>query len=489
VGLPVRMNGSLSLAIDFPGLGGAGIGRFLAAAENAGPEWDAPGVLLLKLAIVAGLILLNGFFVASEFALVKVRGSQLDTLIEDGHQQAAAARGVLDRLDAYLSATQLGVTLASLALGWVGEPFLQHMLSPFFVLLGITTPIVLSTLSVTIGFIAITFLHIIFGELAPKYLAISHPVEMAVKLVRPLRWFYWLFRPAIWCLHRSSNFILKRVFHLDPVGGNELAHSEEELRVILGESEKSSEVTAVGKELLINTLDLRRRVVRDIMTPRGEVVYLDIDDSFEENLKKASASRHTRFPLCKEYLDNPIGLVHIKDLLTLVRQPQADLLSVKRELLLVPEMMPLERLLTTFLTKHAHLGAVVDEFGGTMGIVTLDNVLAEIVGEIRDEFDLEQSEFRRVNPDEFEVEGVLGLYELNDLTDLELSDAEVSTVGGYVTHVLGHLPRQGEQARVGDYLVTVVETDGRRIGKLRFVRQPALDDEDEKAALSARDAA
>jgi CBS domain containing-hemolysin-like protein len=462
---------------------------FAIAAEIPSQGWDAPGVLLLKLAVVAGLILLNGFFVASEFALVKVRGSQLDTLIEDGDQRAAAARSVLERLDAYLSATQLGVTLASLALGWVGEPFLQHMLGPLFGWLGVTTPIVLSTLSVTIGFIAITFLHIIFGELAPKYLAISHPVKMAVTLVRPLRWFYLLFRPAIWCLHKSSNFILKRVFHLDPVGGNELAHSEEELRVILGESEKSSEVTAVGKELLINTLDLRRRVVRDIMTPRGEVVYLDIDASFEENLAKASASRHTRFPLCKEYLDNPIGLVHIKDLLTLVRQPQPDLLSVKRDLLLVPEMMPLERLLTTFLTKHAHLGAVVDEFGGTMGIVTLDNVLAEIVGEIRDEFDAEQSEFRRVNPDEFEVEGVLGLYELNDLTDLELSDAEVSTVGGYVTHVLGHLPRQGEQARVGDYLVTVVETDGRRIGKLRFVRQPVPDADEDKVALSARDAA
>jgi CBS domain containing-hemolysin-like protein len=450
--------------------------------------WDPPGVLLLKIAAVAGLILLNGFFVASEFALVKVRASQLDTLIEDGNHQAGAARRALDRLDAYLSATQLGVTLASLALGWVGEPFLQQMLSPFFVLLGITTPIVLSTLSVTIGFIAITFLHIIFGELAPKYLAISHPVPMALRLVGPLRGFYLIFRPAIWCLHRSSNFILKRVFHIDPVGGNELAHSEEELRVILGESEKSSEVTAVGKELLINTLDLRRRVVRDIMTPRGEVVYLDIDASFEENLDKASASRHTRFPLCKEYLDNPLGLVHITELLGLVRQPEPDLLSVKRDLLLVPEMMPLERLLTTFLSKHAHLGAVVDEFGGTMGIVTLDNVLAEIVGEIRDEFDLEQSEFRRINPDEFEVEGVLGLYELNDLTDLELSDAEVSTVGGYVTHVLGHLPRQGEEASVGDYRVTVLETDGRRIGKLRFVRQAPAAVEGEKVAVSGRHA-
>ena len=262
------------------------------------------------------------------------------------------------------------------------------------------------------------------------------------------------------------------MFHINPVGGQELGHSEEELRVILSDSEKSQEVSPLGKELLINALDLRRRVVRDIMTPRGEVVYLDIDEPFETNLGKAKLSRHTRFPLCKAYLDNPIGLVHIKDLLSAVSDDHHDLLAIKREMLVVPEMMPLERLLTTFLARQAHLAIVVDEFGGTAGIVTLDNVLAEIVGEIRDEFDAEQSEFKRLNPDEFEVEGVLGLYELNDLTELDLSNAEVSTVGGYITQLLGHLPRQGEQARVGDYLVTVTKTDGRRIDQLHFQRSP-----------------
>jgi CBS domain containing-hemolysin-like protein len=208
------------------------------------------------------------------------------------------------------------------------------------------------------------------------------------------------------------------------------------------------------------------------MTPRGEVVYLDIDRPFEENVAKATASRHTRLPLCKGYLDNPIGLVHIKDLLGLVHGGPHDILSIKRELIVVPEMMPLEGLLKTFLNKHAHLAIVVDEFGGTMGIVTLDNVLAEIVGEIRDEFDAEQSEFKRLNADEFEVDGVLGLYELNDYTELELSNSEVSTVGGYVTHLFGHLPKQGEEIRIGEYLVTVTATDGRRIRKLHFRRAP-----------------
>ena len=456
----------------------------LAAEPEIARHWDPSGLVLLKLFGIIVLVLFNGFFVASEFSLVKVRGSQLDALVEEGETRAVAARRVLDRLDAYLSATQLGVTLASLALGWVGEPFLVQMLEPLFSLLGIESSFVISTLAVTFGFLAITFLHIIFGELAPKYVAIGNPVPIALTCVGPLRLFYLLFKPAIWCLNRSSNLILKKVFHINPVGGPELGHSEEELRVILSDSEKSQEVTPLGKELLINALDLRRRVVRDIMTPRGEVVYLDMDEPFETNLAKAKASRHTRFPLCKGYLDNPIGLVHIKDLLGGGSDEQHDLLAIKRELSVVPEMMPLERLLTTFLAKQAHLAIVVDEFGGTMGIVTLDNVLAEIVGDIRDEFDAEQSEFKRLNSDEFDVEGVLGLYELNDLTDLDLSNAEVSTVGGYVTQMFGHLPRMGEQTHVGDYLVTVTETDGRRILRLHFKRAPAAGSPDD-AGLSA----
>jgi CBS domain containing-hemolysin-like protein len=199
-------------------------------------------------------------------------------------------------------------------------------------------------------------------------------------------------------------------------------------------------VTPLGKEILINALDMRDRVVRDITTPRGQVIFLNTEDSFEENLQHALESRHTRFPLCEGHLDNTIGLVHIKDMLKLMREPQPDLHSIKRDLLPVPEMMPLEKLLSFFLNKHAHLALVVDEYGGTTGIVTLDNVLEELVGEIQDEFDSEKPEFRRVNSDEFDVQGSLGLYELHDLAGLDLENADVSTIGGYVTHLLGHLP-------------------------------------------------
>lgn len=444
----------------------------LAASPEVVREWDAPGVILTRVAAVAALVALNGFFVATEFSLVRIRATQLDPLIESGDKRAVRVRQILDRLDAYLSATQMGVTLASLALGWIGEPFMARLLEPLFALLHVQSAVVVSTASVAIGFVLITAFHIIFGETAPKYFAIQNALPAALFLSQPLRWFYVTFKPAIWLLNKSSNFLLKKLLRIDPKAGTETAHSEDELRVILNESEKSQEVTPLGRELLINALDLRQRVVRDIMTPRGQVVYLDIDETFEVNLTKAQQSRHTRFPLCKGYLDNPIGLLHIKDLLGLLREEQPNLLSIKRDVILVPEMMSLERLLTTFLAKHAHLGIVVDEFGGTMGIVTLDNVLAELVGDIHDEFDAEQSEFKQLNPDEFEVEGALGLYELNDLTDLELSNAEVSTVGGYVTQVMGHLPNQGEQAQIGDYLVTVTKTDGRRIGQLHFRKLP-----------------
>jgi CBS domain containing-hemolysin-like protein len=210
--------------------------------------------------------------------------------------------------------------------------------------------------------------------------------------------------------------------------------------------------------------------VRDITTPRGDVCFLSTEATFEENLKVALDSRHTRFPLCKGHLDDTLGLVHIKDLLKLMREPAPDLTTIRRDLLHVPEMMALEKLLTFFLSKHAHLALVVDEFGGTTGIVTLDNVLEELVGDIQDEFDAEKPELRRVNENEFDVAGSLGLYELKDLMGLEIESDEVSTVGGYVTHQLGHMPKQGEQVTIEGFRVTVTETDGRRVLKLHFQR-------------------
>lgn len=450
----------------------------IAASEVLAQHWDEGGMIALKIGAILLLVFLNGFFVAAEFALVKIRGSQLEPLAEDGNRTAGLAFRITENLEAYLSACQLGITLASLGLGWLGEPFLAQILQPLFFKLGVTSPTVIQTVSFAIAFSAITTLHITLGEQAPKILAIRKPLPSTLWVSRPLAFFYTIFRPAIWFLNGVSNWLLRALFRVDPCSDHELAHSEEELRVILAETGGEDNVTQLGKEILINALDMRKRVVRDITTPRGEVVFLNTEDSFDENLKRAVDSRHTRFPLCEGHLDNTIGLVHIKDMLKLVRDSKPELAAIRREIFPVPEMMPLEKLLTFFLGKHAHIALVVDEFGGTVGIVTLDNVLEELVGEIQDEFDAETSEFRRVNADEFTVQGSLGLYELHDLAGLELESADVSTIGGYVTHLLGHLPKQGEHVRIEDFEVTITQTDGRRVGQLQFKRvHPAAEEE------------
>jgi CBS domain containing-hemolysin-like protein len=458
---------------------------FLASAplgEALSEHWDPPGILILRLGAIALLVFLNGFFVAAEFALVKVRGSQLEALTAEGDRGAGIARRVLANLDAYLSACQLGITLASLGLGWVGEPFLARMLQPLFALASIQSPAVIKATSFALAFSAITFFHIVLGEQAPKILAIRKALGTAIVISPPLRIFYFVFRPAIWFLNASSNWVLKHIFRLEPTASGEVSHSEEELRLILDQSEKSDEVSELGRDLLVNALDLRQRVVRDIMTPRGDVVFLDLEESFERNLTKALESRHTRFPLCRGHLDNAAGLIHIKELMPMLRDPQPDLLRIKRDLIPVPEMMSLEKLLNLFLTKHAHLAIVVDEYGGTVGMVTLENVLEEIVGDIQDEFDTEKAEFRKINDNEFSVDGSLGLYELRDLAGLELESADVSTIGGYVTHLLGHLPHKGEQVRIDNYAVTVSQADGRRVGQLHFRKVK----EDEAADGSAK---
>ena len=437
-------------------------------AVSAVPQWDSAVLIVGKLLVIAALVALNGFFVAAEFALVKVRHSQLQTLASEGNKRASISQHVVENLTAYLSACQLGITLASLGLGWVGEPFLARMFQPFFALLGISSETLVASISFAIAFSLITALHIVLGEQAPKILAIQKSVGATLLVSPPLRVFYAIFKPFIWFLNVSSNWILTHIFRVRPGEEAELAHSEEELRLILSESAKAKEVSPMGKDLLINALDLHERVVRDIMTPRGQVVFLNIEDSFEDNVKKALASRHTRFPLCRGHLDNSIGLIHIKELIPLMRDPNPDLLRIRRELIPVPEMMSLEKLLSLFLSKHAHLAIVVDEFGGTVGMVTLENVLEELVGDIQDEFDTEKEEFREINENEFSVDGALALYELRDLAGIDLESADVSTIGGYVTHLLGHLPKTGEQVQIDNYLVTISQSDGRRVQQLHF---------------------
>ena len=433
--------------------------------------WVTIEIALLQILVVFFLVFLNGFFVASEFAIVKARGSQLEALAHRGEKHVALARHVAAHLDAYLSATQLGITLASLALGWIGEPFLAHMLHPVFALAGITSEAVITSISFTIAFMIITTLHIVLGELAPKSLAIRRPVSTTLWIVRPLHLFHRIFKPAIWLLNGLANYIVKHFFRIDPVGGHELAHDEEELRFILAESAKAKALTMRGTEISMRALALRRITVRDVLTPRRDVVFLDTTLSFTENLRRAKKSGHTRFPLCREHLDSTIGLIHIKDMIPLEGEPTPGLLAIKRELPTAPEMMSLEQLLEFFLDRRAHLALVLDEFGGAVGIVTLDNVIEELVGDIRDEFDAEQPPIERASADEFTLKGRLSLHEMRELTGIELHSANVSTLSGYITERLGHLPQHGESMELDEWVATVVNTDGRRVRLVHFKRR------------------
>jgi CBS domain containing-hemolysin-like protein len=418
------------------------------AVDGPATSWDGPGIIILKLLAVVFLVLLNGFFVASEFAIVKVRASQLDALTAQGVRRARLAQHVTSHLDAYLSATQLGITLASLGLGWLGEPFLADMIEPFFALANITSPVLIETVAFALAFGTITILHIVLGELTPKSVAIRKAVPTTLWISQQLSLFYVVFKPAIWLLNGLANWLLKRICHLDPVAESELAHSEEELRLILDESTKAARISPVSREIVANAFDIRRRVVREVMTPRGEVVYLDTRLSFRDNLQRAKAAHHVRFPLCAGHFDHTIGVIHIKDILAQLDEPEPSLLTIKKELLIVPEMLRLEKLLSLFRHKHAHLALVLDEYGGNAGIVTLQDVIAEVIGDMPDEFSLERQEFHQVSENEFLVDGGLAIHEMRDLAGLEWKNEDVTTVGGYVVHRLGHLPHVGEQLRV-----------------------------------------
>ncbi|MCF6311310.1 MAG: hemolysin family protein [Verrucomicrobiales bacterium] len=445
----------------------------MAGSEQMAHEWTLGwGDMSLRLLLVLFFILLNGFFVAAEFALVKVRASQLDTMIDEGKKGARLARHMTDgeNLDAYLSACQLGITLASLALGWIGEPFVGKLVQPLLFKMGIADQWV-TWVSFFLAFSFITFMHVVVGEQMPKSLAIRKSAPTSLWVVRPLALFYRVFILPIWLLNVSAKWLMRTLFRIDVVPAHELVHSAEEIRILVAETEKADDVTDTEREILINALALNDLSVRDIMTPRNEVVTLDVEKSFEENLKVALETKHTRFPLVKEgHLDHVVGLIHIKDLLGQVRESDPDLLAIKREIFPVPELMKLDVLLKTFLAKHAHLALVVDEFGGALGLVMLDDVVEQLVGEIQDEFDEEDVEFRRLNDDEFVVHGTYPLHELGVQTDLDLENPDVSTVGGYVTHLAGRLPEKGEQIRVENYQALITDADERSVREVQFTR-------------------
>lgn len=450
---------------------------FVIANAAVSHEFPSAGQAFFYLFGIIFFLLLNAFFVASEFAIVKVRPSQLESHGKETGADTERALHVVNHLDGYLSANQLGITIASLALGFLGEPFVEALISPLLSMAGVpeATKIVgvefspISLISFILAIASFTFLHVVVGELVPKSIAIRRSLGTTMLTCGPLHLFYKTFYWVIRFFQSTANWLLRTVFRIDPISEGEHVHSAEELAILVTHSGKFKEVTDTEREILINALELNELWVRDVMTPRNEVIVLDADEPFEKTLDIAIRSKHTRFPLVKGHLDQAIGLIHIKDLFKLMSEPDPDLMRIKRELKMVPDTMPLDTLLKFFLKEHAHLAMAVDEFGTPVGLVFLDNVMEELVGDIQDEFDNERSSFTRVNADEFVVEGSMTLNDLQGhVEELWLESGEVTTVGGYFTQQLERFPEVGETLNILGYEAKVTSTDGRRVGQIHF---------------------
>ncbi len=428
----------------------------------------------LLVALAFALVLVNAFFVAAEFAMVRVRTSRMEPLVEAGDWRARAVVAAHRRLDAFLSATQLGITLSSLGLGWIGEPAFAHLLAPVFAALGIESPVVVRNTSVAVAFVVITFLHIVVGELAPKSYAIRATDRVALWVALPMRVFQIGFKPFLWLLARAAQETL-RLVGVTAERSGDLAHSEQELRILLAESHRVGELSGAKRELLENVIDYTERTARHVMIPRADIAYLSLARSLEENLAVITQSANTRFPLATGEIDHVIGLVHVKDLFNRRDQLRSsqDLAALKREILFVPETKPLDALQRDFQQSRTHMAIVVDEYGGTSGLVTLEDVLEEIVGEIQDEFDREPPPVEET-PEGLVFDGLCLIDDVAERLGVKLSESsDVSTLGGFVTARVGRIPRQGDKIVADGYELRVVEIRGRRVTKVLAVRRPA----------------
>ncbi len=433
--------------------------------------------LALKILLVLGLVALNGFFVAAEFALVKIRETQLEPLVSKGHFRARIARGILGNLNGYLSAAQLGITMASLGLGWVAEPVFTALLSPLLEWLQVQSETARESISFAVGFSALTFLHITAGEQAPKMLAIQRTLPVSLWVAQPLRWFYVAFYPFNWLLNHAAQWLLRQA-GLEGVVDGKRAHSEEELRLLVSAVQKQAGDSALGRNIVLNALDLRQRIVREVMRPRQEIVPLDTESSMAECLDVAEKTRYSRFPLAEGGdVDKTLGVVHIKDLyaMRLKGRSGADLRPVVRKLIYIPETSHLEKLLHLFLERKLHLAIVVDEYGSTVGMVTLENILEELVGQIQDEFDQEKPLLVRTGDATWEAAGTLPLHELEDLVGEPLRAEGITTVSGWVTHRLGGFPKIGDLLNAGPYEMRVEAVEKSRVQRLKLTKLPPVE--------------
>ena len=421
--------------------------------------------ILLNTFLVFFLIAMNGFFVAAEFCCVKMRPSRLETLIQEGNTRAKYAKKLIDELDEALSVTQLGITLASLGLGWVGEPFVAKLIAPAIHALGIGETLG-HTISFALAFSLITSMHIILGELTPKSMAIAAAEKILLNIALPMLVFWKVMYPFVWLLNKTASFVSH---HLGlSISEGEVAHNPEEIRLLMKESRKQGLVDDTEVDFVDNVFDFTERNVREIMVPRLDMVCLYLNKSYEENLATILEEEMTRYPICDEDKDHIIGFLHIKDLTKVLIQGKRkpSLKKLARKVFFVPESMDVSVLLETMQKNRSQLAIVVDEYGGTAGMVTIEDIIEEIVGEIQDEFDEERPDSEKRDDNLYSIDAKMLLEELEDEFEIKIEDENVDTVGGWLNDKLGGEPKVGQSASCEGNIFYVEEVEGLRITRI-----------------------
>lgn len=423
-------------------------------------------IAMLLLAFL--LVLLNGFFVLSEFSIVKIRRSRLEELTKIGRPKAKLALGMTHKLDSYLSATQLGITLSSLALGWIGEPAFASLLDFLFGPLFVGNEGLKHTISFIIAFTIITLLHVVLGELIPKSVAIAKTEGSVLKIAAPLHFFWIIFFPLIKTFDFLSAFFLKRM-GIKPSSEAETAHSEEELKFIVGESVRGGVLDTVEEEIIKNAVNFSDTVAKEIMTPRKDIICLIANNTYEENLKIVKESNHTRYPYCEGGKDGIVGMIHIRDLLEnqLSDSPVSDFSQLVREMIIVPETASISDILAKMNRRQIHTALVLDEYGGTAGLLTMEDIIEEVMGDISDEHDFKTEECKKINDNTFEFDGMASLEDSGEKIGINYKDEEQVTIGGYVFNLLGRLPVVGDTVEDDECNYKVLEIDGKRVKKIR----------------------
>jgi CBS domain containing-hemolysin-like protein len=423
---------------------------------------------LFKIFFTFFLVALNGFFVAAEFAIVKVRASQIEIKAKSGSKVANIAKYITQHLDGYLAATQLGITLASLGLGWVGESVMHNIVHDLLINFNLAE-VYITSISTGIAFLFITVMHIVFGELAPKSVAIQRPVATTLFIALPLQGFYLIFRPFIWVLNGFANVVLK-MFGISNVGGHDAVHSTEELYYLLDQGKESGALDTNEHELIRNVFDFNERVVKNIMVPRTKIMGVELSTPKKEVVDKIIAEGYSRLPVYDDIIDKIIGIVHAKDLLPLLAENREWTLSdIIRKPYFVPETKKINDLLSELQQKRIQIAIVIDEFGGTAGMVTLEDIVEEIVGEIQDEYDEEKPTVEKISETEFIINAYATVYDVNEHLPHDLpEDEDFDTVGGLVSHAFGKIPEVGDSEECYGYLFTILKKTEQNIETIKL---------------------